>query len=131
MTNRVPIRLLNPRSEPITLYAGTEVATLEKVEIPADTVSAVGNVNVPEAGEQMQDMLWELAEKAGPGLTSSEKETFFHLLLSYADIFAKSTADLGWTDVMKHTIHTGNAAPIRACSPYSTSPQTRGPYASQ
>ena len=56
MTNRVPACLLNPRSEPITLYVRTEVATLEKVEIPAETVSTVGNVNVPEAGEQMQDV---------------------------------------------------------------------------
>ena len=113
MTNRVPVRLLNPRSEPITLYAGTEVATLERVEIPAETVSAVGNVHVPEAGEQVQDMLWELAEKAGPGLTSSEKETFFHLLVLFADIFAKFTAY------------------PTACSPYPTSSQTRGLYASQ
>ena len=76
MTNQVPAFLLNPRSEPITLYAGTEVATLEKVEIFAETVSIVGNVNVPEAGEHMQDILWGLAEKAGPGLMPSEKETF-------------------------------------------------------
>ena len=88
---------MNPRSEPITLYARTEVATLERVEIPAETVSAVGNVNVPEAGEQVQDMLWELVEKEGPGLTSSEKEKFFTFLCFFVDIVAKSTADLGWT----------------------------------
>ena len=47
----------NPRSESITLYAGTKVATLERVEIPTEIVSAVANVNVPEAGEQVQNML--------------------------------------------------------------------------
>ena len=71
MTNQVPACLLNSRSEPTTLCAGTEVATLEKVEISAETVSAVGNINVPEAGEQMQDMLWGLTEKAGLGLMPS------------------------------------------------------------
>ena len=57
MTNRVPVHLSNPGSEPITLYAGTEVVTLESGD-PAETVSAVGNVAVPMAGEQVQDMLW-------------------------------------------------------------------------
>ena len=58
-------------------------------------------------------MLWKLAEKAGPELTSHERETFLCLLVSYADIFAKSTTNLGRTDVVKHSIHTGNAAPVR------------------
>lgn len=79
-TNLVFVHLLNPTSEPITLYEGTEVTTLEKLEILGGTVRAVGNVNVPETGDQVQNMLWELAEKAGPGLISSKKETFFALL---------------------------------------------------
>ena len=86
--------------------------TIERVEIPAETVSAVGNVSVPEGGEQVQNLLWKLAEKAGPGLTSSEKVTFFHLFVSFVDLFAKSTVDLGWKDMIRHTIHTGNATPI-------------------
>ena len=79
--------------------------TLERVEIPAETVSAVGNVNVPEAGEQVQDMLWELAEKAGPpGRDRNDKTHPSH-----------------WKCKMYPT----------ARSPHSTSLQTRGPFASQ
>ena len=38
---------------------------------------------------------------------------FFHLLLSYADVIADSTADLGRTDKLQHSIHTGDAPPVR------------------
>ena len=38
---------------------------------------------------------------------------FFRLLLSYADVFAVSTTDLGYTDKLQHSIHTGNAPPTR------------------
>ena len=38
---------------------------------------------------------------------------FFHLLLSYADVFAVSMTDLGRTNKLKHSIRTGNAAPTR------------------
>ena len=38
---------------------------------------------------------------------------FFHLLLTYADVFAVSTTDLGRTDKLQHSIHTGNAPPTR------------------
>ena len=35
---------------------------------------------------------------------------FFHLLLSYADVFAVSMTGLGRMSKLKHSIHTGNAA---------------------
>ena len=38
---------------------------------------------------------------------------FFHLLLSYADVFMVSTTDLGRTYKLQHSIHTGNAPPTR------------------
>ena len=104
-TNRVPVHLPNPKSEPITLYAGTEVATLEIVEIPTENVSAVKNVNVNVVREQVQAMLGELVEKAGPGL--HQVKNIFHLLVSFANIFAKFTAGLGWTDMIRHMIRSG------------------------
>ena len=58
-------------------------------------------------------MLRELVEKAGPELSVSERNEFFHLLLTYADVFASSEADLGRTGKLHHAIHTGNAPPIR------------------
>ena len=38
---------------------------------------------------------------------------FFQLLLSFADVIASSTADLGRTDKVRHNIPTGDARPVR------------------
>ena len=47
---------------------------------------------------EKKEMLWQLAERTGPDLSTGEKEMFYHLLLSYADVIASSTSDLGRTD---------------------------------
>ena len=58
-------------------------------------MSAVENLDTPQKEEQKHEVLQKLLERAGPGLTPCEKQAFFRLLNTYADIFAKSTADLG------------------------------------
>ena len=99
----------------MTVYAGTTLATLESVDFPAGAVNAVsGDATVTaEADVEKLEMLWGLVERAGPDLSPGEKDMFFHLLLSYSDVIASSTADLGRTDRLQHSIHTGDAPPIR------------------
>ena len=58
-------------------------------------------------------MLCQLAERTGPDLSTGEKEMFYHLLLSYADVIASSTSDLGRTDKLRYQIHTGDEPPRR------------------
>ena len=70
-----------------------------------------GELAVPVKREK-QDMLWGLAEESGPDLSPGEKEMFFHLL-SYADVIADSTADLGRMDKLQHRTHTGDAPSVR------------------
>ena len=50
---------------------------------------------------------------------------FHHLLLSYADVFASSTADLGRMDKLVHHIHTGDAMPVQQ-PVHRIPPQCRG-----
>ena len=49
-------------------------------------------------------MLRGLAETQGAGLTIEQREQFYSLLLTYADIFASSNSDLGRTDKLSHSI---------------------------
>ena len=70
------------------MYGVTEIATLESIEVLTNSVNIVDNISSPQEEEQMQDVLQKLLERVGPGLTSHERLTFFHLLDSYADIFA-------------------------------------------
>ncbi len=112
-SDRVPVRLLNTRSEPVTVYAGMEIATLEQAEVPVATVAA-GTANCgsfPDEG--MQAMLSSVAKDTETELSADEKERFFNVLSSYADVFASSVSDLGRTAMLKYHIDTGDTPPIR------------------
>ena len=62
---------------------------------------------------ERQKVIRQLVLDGCPELTQGEKETFSELLLKYADLLAFSTADLGRTSKLRHTINTGDAPPIR------------------
>ena len=49
----------------------------------------------------------------GSQLTDEEQQQFRSLLQSYGDVFSKHDQDFGFTDTIKHTINTGDSAPIR------------------
>ena len=49
------------------------------------------------------------AEELNPG----KKEQFFSLLCKYSEVFAHTKSDIGRTGKLKHTIHTGDTAPIK------------------
>ena len=108
---RVPVSLLNPRSEAVTIRSGATIATLEPVESPA--AMTVASVAPNSATPEQEGMLWQLVEESGEELTVGEKEQLFVLLLQNADIFAASKSDLGRTSQLSHTINTGQACPVR------------------
>ena len=115
-TTAVPVRMMNPKGESVTVYAGMTVATLERVEPlmgGVDVVSETDQDPKQTVGVEKQGMLWDLVQRSGQDLSPEEKEMFHHLLLSYADVFACSTADLGRTDKLVHNIHTGDTRPVR------------------
>jgi len=107
VSNQVPVRLLNTRSEPVTIYAGTEDATLEQVEVPVESVQTISSDSRMTIDEQKLELLSNLAEEAGTNLCPEEagtnlcpeeREKFLNLLCSYTDVFASSTSDLGQTN---------------------------------
>jgi hypothetical protein len=75
-------------------------------------VEVVDGGSMVEVDLDKQEMLWDLVSSAAE-LSPGEKDLFYHLLLSYGDVFACSTSDLGKTSTLKHHIHTGDATPIR------------------
>ncbi len=96
--DQVPVCLLNTRPEPITIYAGTEIATLERAEVLSERIQSVEDGGAqPEAGidSQKLELLSALVEESGDELGAEEKQKFLDLLWAYADVFACSTSDLG------------------------------------
>ena len=74
----IPLRLLNPQTEPVTVYAGMTLATLEHAEVPAGTVDAVNGRNeTVTVDAAKQEILWGLVERAGLDLSPGEKDMFF------------------------------------------------------
>ena len=109
----VPVRLLNPTDQPVTLHKGTQIATLDMVEAPTDT--EVGEVQAhPEQGsvgkEEMLEQMVRLLER---DLTETQREQLLNLLKRYSDIFAENRQDVGRTDKVTHRISTGTSPPIR------------------
>ena len=109
-STQITVHLLNPTAEPVT---GQKIGHIERVENPAGPVNTVTSSEPVSITEEQHAMLNKSVDESGAELSAGEKEIFYHFLISYADVLATSTADLGRTTVLRHTINTGDAAPIR------------------
>ena len=117
--DEIPVRVLNPTSDPFTLYKGTtlgtcepEITVLESLEdrTPAsgvDTCSALHScMEVPSH----LVTIWEGIEEK---LSSSQQSALRELLIKFQHVFSKSKGDVGRTKLVQHKIVTGDAAPIK------------------
>jgi hypothetical protein len=90
----VPVCILNPTEEPVTVYAGMLLATLQSVTSPTGDVADTSGrtaTSVAAVTAEKQEVLLNLVEESGADLS----------------------ADLGRTDKLQHRINTGDAHPIR------------------
>ena len=111
--NDVPIRLANTSSEPIVLQKGHTIALLHPVD--ADNIQVFGTcAQISSDNQQMLPQhLKCLMEKLSPELSSEEVKRVEDLLGKYADSFTDADGKVGKTHLVKHTINTGGAAPIK------------------
>ncbi|VDI23711.1 Hypothetical predicted protein [Mytilus galloprovincialis] len=114
----IPLRIINLNKEPCTLYKGTIIATCNKVDEEdiqtSEFVNSVaGGQTIVNKGRQLPDYLHEVFESNQANLDKDQKEKFRDLLIEYSDIFSKSSEDIGLTDLVEHTINTGNHPPVR------------------
>lgn len=112
-TEQVPVRFMNPRAETVVIAKDTVVATLEQLDSASLPDEVVAAVDVSEVPPEKREMLTNLVESNGDGLTAGEKEQFLSLLLHFSDVFASSEGDLGRTSKLHHRIETTDAAPVR------------------
>ena len=110
---KVPIRLMNPHSEPITVYQGSKVANLEMTEDDSFLPVHMAAVTAKETNPDKQAVLWDMVCKVDPTLSEPEKNELFSLLLEYSDVFADHEKDVGHTTSVTHKINTGESPPIR------------------
>ena len=122
----VPLRVLNLSDQPTTLYRNTVLATCEPIqaiiELPqAQRVrglavqpdSPAGNATEPDAPSGLPNHLRAMWEATPDSLTRQQRVVIERLLVKHATVFAKSSDDMGRTNVATHKINTGDAAPVK------------------
>ncbi len=112
------VRVVNPTGQPVSLGAGCPVGQFFSITGKTqDEYALVSAVNTSAANTHaVQNML--LADTC---LNSDQTLSLKDLLAEFSDIFSSHPHDYGKTDLLTHSINTGNAAPIKL-RPYRTSP---------
>jgi dUTPase len=112
----IPLRLMNTTDRPCKVKKNTIIAKMENV----DTVETQINietekraVNEITASDELPAHLTELYDKNIEKVSPEERRLFKSLLLKYQDAFSKDSKDIGTTNLVEHTIDTGDARPIR------------------
>ena len=113
----IPVRLLNPCSEPTTAYKGTRIATLEEVSEINTSVAAVRpseqSSRNTKPSSDLSDALWTIVSTSDTELDPNQQQQLYNLLLHFHDVFAADQHDLGHATVIQHQIDTGDSSPIR------------------
>ena len=115
---QIPLRVMNLYNKPQRIKKGTDLARCEAVSADctseADVGSeVVGTIQKVEKETNIPPHLTDLYDRSTGSLTKSESLEVFKLLCEFADIFSTGPNDLGCTDLVRHHINTGDAAPIR------------------
>ena len=109
----VPVRLLNTRTESVTVYRQQQLGVLESVEFPSETTVASIENKDSEVPEAKQQMLWSMIENSCTDLSKEQADQLYQLLLLYSDVFAGSDEKVGRSNKIQHNIDTGTAPAIK------------------
>ena len=114
--NFVPLRVANLSEKPVIIHKNTVAATFE----PADMIQSVSDQPVrtvtctnSASGSDIPEHLTDVYNASSERLCESDKNKLKGFLLEFQDVFSKSSSDIGYTELVKHQINTGNAKPIK------------------
>jgi transposase InsO family protein len=105
--DNIPIRVLNAMEAPSTVEAGITLATLEPASIGQPTTES-GEVN-----DAMAQIIDDMISRVDNEVSNDYRADIKRMLWKYSAAFSVSETDLGRTDIIKHTIDTGDARPVR------------------
>jgi len=104
----IPVRVLNVKEHPVAIAAGTVVSPLEMVEVCADEQKSSETDT-----SRLDQLLAEMVDRVDASVTESEKQQLLAILEEFRSAFSEGENDLGRTDVIQHTIDTGDSRPVR------------------
>ncbi|CAC5404746.1 unnamed protein product [Mytilus coruscus] len=114
---QIPIRMANITDFEQIIQPDTHVAICEAVEVNFNSAHADINKLMNETSfDESKDIpsdLTDLRERSSELLGEDQISQLDKLLIKYDTTFSKNKSDLGRASVIKHTISTGNAKPIK------------------
>ena len=127
----VPVRIVNPSSQPVKIYRRTRLANFEEVDqnIATFEITAsdpIGNPSLPDScSDQFEQCDYsELPDLSDSVLSDGDRIKFRNLFKKYRDVFAFPGDQLGRTSLVQHVIDTGDTMPIQQ-RPYRASPDVK------
>lgn len=110
--NQVPFWILNPTSQPVTLYRETNLGSFQELAPDVATISLESNPSSPPTPTPFRSQEVPINWGDSP-LSADQRSQLRSLLNEYRDVFALTPEELGRTGIVKHHIDTGNEPPIR------------------
>ena len=104
----IPVRILNPGDQKLVLKEGTTVGMMTPVSLE-------DNNNTPQdkAMKELPDYLMDLYQNSIRNVHPRFHADIRQCLADYQDVFSKDSNDIGSTDMVQHSINTGDAPPIK------------------
>ena len=116
----VPVRVLNIADKPRKIKRGVCLARCETVSGDdvfgegTDEESRTNEHELPTREDDLPNHLHSLYNRSACSLQNEEEQVLLkNFLCEYSDVFSKSASDIGQTNVVKHSIFTGDHPPIK------------------
>lgn len=125
MNNTIPFRVINPTSQPVTIYRRTNLGNISSYEQPpvASIVDShtAPNVQASSTSRSASQTFIDLSHTDSP---KEQQAKLNQLLHENRGVFAFTDDESGHTSFVQHHIDTGNVQPIRQ-QPYRVSRTVR------
>ena len=104
----VLISAINCRNTDLTLKRNKVVGNIQSVKEISEPID-ISQKEIERLPEHLQCMI----DNVSPKINQGQKEKIKELLIKFQDIFLGPDGKLGRTDIVKHTIDTGDSKPIK------------------
>ena len=114
--SKVPLQIVNLNDKEIKVYKGTVVAYLEDM-LETSHVNSIDTTDMSHVSEpqnaEFPAHLEKLLENSCQHLDEEQSSILKELLYEHQNLFSRSSADIGHTNLVEHEIDTGDARPFK------------------
>ena len=109
--DNLPVRVMNVSQDPVVLPKNTVISSLEHVETISNQVT--GQTSSPKESTEATAVIEDMMSRVDPDVSDECRVRLKDLLHRYSAVFSKNEWDLGWTNLVTHSIDVGDSKPIR------------------